>query len=116
MDHIIRYADGTIDIDATIARNEEDRRQRLQAYLADLESRWSETPEARRHAAWFAAWHRRMRLLKIAIVIFAVQLAVWFVLAWNGYESAALVVFCSQFITAMVPVYITVWSWKEFLK
>ena len=91
--------------------------QRTRRLLPDSQhtqrQRWEDTPEAKKYDRWFAGWERRYRLLKWATVIFAVQSVVWFVLAWNGYDTAARIVFFSWFGPAGVALYSIVWSIKE---
>lgn len=112
MDQIIRHADGAINVEATVAQAEADRRLRIQAHLAQLDDRWEQTPDGQRYAAWRVGWNRRLRILQISTIIEAILLVVWFVLAWND-NPAAPAVFYLQFPNAIVPVYIIVWSFKE---
>lgn len=80
--------------------------------IEDGRQRWEDTPEAQKYARWFAGWERRLRLLKLATIVFAVQTVAWFVLAWND-VSIAPVVFASMLIPAAYAVYIIAWSIKE---
>lgn len=112
MDQIIRHADGTVNVAATIAQNDADRRLRIQQRLAELDDRWEQSPDGQRYAAWSVGWNRRLRILHISTIIEAILLVVWFVLAWND-NPAAPAVFFLQFPNAIVPVYIIVWSFKE---
>ena len=90
--------------------------QRTRRLLPDSQhtqrQRWEDTPEAKKYDRWFAGWERRLRLLKWATFVFAVQLVVWFILAWN-YNPLHQWVFGSMFVTVTVPVYIIGWSVKE---
>ena len=74
--------------------------------------RWEDTPKAKQYAAWFAGWERRVRLLKLATIVFAVQTVAWFILAWNDIAIAP-GVFASMLIPAAYAVYIIAWSIKE---
>ncbi|MGL4560521.1 MAG: hypothetical protein ACRCV5_23700 [Afipia sp.] len=112
MYQIIRDTDGAINVDATIAQTEADRRRRIQVRLAQLDARWDQTPDGQRYAAWRVGWNRRLRILQISTIIEVILLVVWFVLAWND-NPAAPAVFALQFPNAIVPVYIIVWSFKE---
>jgi len=89
--------------------------QRTRRLLPDSQRAlsWDDTPAGQAHARWRVGWERRLRILKWATVIFAVQSVVWFVLAWNGYDTAARIVFFSWFGPAGVALYSIVWSIKE---
>ena len=80
--------------------------------ITDGRQRWEDTPEAQKYAAWFAGLERRVRLLKFATIVFAVQVVVWFILAWND-NPLHVHVFASLFVPAAYAVYIIAWSIKE---
>lgn len=74
--------------------------------------RWEDTDRAQYYRDWDAGWQRRVRILKWATIIFAVQVVVWFILAWN-HSPLAPIVFATKIIPAGYAIYIIGWSIKE---
>ncbi len=77
--------------------------------------RWEDTPDGQKYERWFAGWNRRLSILKVSTIIEVILIVVWFVLAWND-NPAAPAIFFLQFPNAIVPLYIILWSFKEFSK
>lgn len=69
--------------------------------------RWEDTPEAQKYAAWFTGWERRVRLLKLATITFAIISCVWLPVAWTMQPThpIALTLFFAMFAPGLYAAY-----------